>query len=1415
MILVAPALKYRSKLVAKKNAGENPLSIQTNSLDKILNETLANLLSASIDDTWWRAISNFIVHKYVSPEPLKTPALQDWLSDESVKTDLKKIAQIQVLNLDLDYSEEINNLSSKYSEITGENENFAEHPIELVLAILFAGYFSRLDDSGQALLAAIQASANAGQQQFKEAVEDIRVSIGSSIHLSEYSSKDASELLHQSIIKRSFWKEQSRTEILSLINRVFPENGDLFHASNNVKAEILYWACRLFITDGNPNTKAREYLRHLKSIDASYDIELLEALLLSASGDIDAAVKTLRDINTEDGRSTFFVVLACKFSNEEAIQWCEELDCNSNVHFFTGIGWVSYSISLAKVGRWDDAVNILREVSSAITDWPDLFFIEGLLNSIMLLPLEHRQRALVGNEFLYHNFAITNPKTENYRSRAYKCLEIASENLHPLCEYRATEALVILTWLRLSDNNGQVVEQAKTYLHEKISDNAQAISFIRVAFAFQISFDYERLAKYLGKRKKYGGLDNEEIAAEVLLYELSMDPKSRASYLENEQPKLEKIYDISLLITFRIKALVEDKQLEKARSLLTEHSDVFSPNDQKRLLALIDKSGGKDQRNQLEELYRETKKLIDLENLVEYLVSKKDWIYLTSLQKELFDIKTDVDNAERYIYCMQNNPNATYTEIYDFLRQCENLSLRSCDLKAAKAWVLFKLGKIDESYQINNELLKERSHINDSILHSNLAIYSGRWEEIPACIQSTWDNRDSYDPTFLLQLSSLAVEVDSSKTRAIELVKLAAKKGKDDPNILINSYVLATQMGEENEIEANLLSRAGELSSKEGPIVRVESKELIESILPAERKRANEVSKRLYNGELPIHVAASILNVPLSRYYIGLPQYNHQQLDGRKISLIPIYSGKRNFIDVNNLWKIGLDISSILVLHHIGILKKALEYFDNIYIAHGTMEYLLMERREIRFHQPSLVEKSIEIQALVDSNQIVVEKIKYKAPEWLLAEVGDNSAELLEAAKQENTYFVHPSPIYKVGSFLQDQADLREYSENRISTKTFACILKRLGIIDSSSFDTAIKYLELHDEGEAVDIEDVSSDDRFYLDDLTITYLNEAKLLKVACGSNLDIRSHKSIITQHTKLIEENRERDSIVNDLDKIRVILRDAIASNNLRLLPRIKINWSDNRAKQMIRAYSLVEFNESIDLLDAVCIDDRNLNSNENFSDESSNIRPLVSSIDLIKKLEESNALTKSDSQAILYKMRNSGFAFVPIELTELEILLSTVTIDAEGGLNESAELKAIRKSLAICRSLELLDYQNEFPYVAKLRMCGVMAFRNTWQNTDISIPIAKAISSWLFAFILPFPTDWMKPNYDNKEILEKHIAEHISWLLKPTTIFDEERKSEYDAWVEKKLIKPILLTNPNIGDHLANIAEADILRYVEDI
>ncbi len=59
--------------------GENDL------LEKGLDETLGRLCQGNVDDAWWRNVLDRIEHKYVAPDFLRKPALQEWLADEQVQ----------------------------------------------------------------------------------------------------------------------------------------------------------------------------------------------------------------------------------------------------------------------------------------------------------------------------------------------------------------------------------------------------------------------------------------------------------------------------------------------------------------------------------------------------------------------------------------------------------------------------------------------------------------------------------------------------------------------------------------------------------------------------------------------------------------------------------------------------------------------------------------------------------------------------------------------------------------------------------------------------------------------------------------------------------------------------------------------------------------------------------------------------------------------------------------------------------------------------------------------------------------------------------------------------------------------------------------------------------------------------------
>ena len=68
----------------ERRAGSMPFGGENDLLEKGLDETLGRLCQGNVDDAWWRNVLDRIEHKYVAPDFLRKPALQEWLADKQV-----------------------------------------------------------------------------------------------------------------------------------------------------------------------------------------------------------------------------------------------------------------------------------------------------------------------------------------------------------------------------------------------------------------------------------------------------------------------------------------------------------------------------------------------------------------------------------------------------------------------------------------------------------------------------------------------------------------------------------------------------------------------------------------------------------------------------------------------------------------------------------------------------------------------------------------------------------------------------------------------------------------------------------------------------------------------------------------------------------------------------------------------------------------------------------------------------------------------------------------------------------------------------------------------------------------------------------------------------------------------------------
>jgi hypothetical protein len=181
-------------------------------------------------------------------------------------------------------------------------------------------------------------------------------------------------------------------------------------------------------------------------------------------------------------------------------------------------------------------------------------------------------------------------------------------------------------------------------------------------------------------------------------------------------------------------------------------------------------------------------------------------------------------------------------------------------------------------------------------------------------------------------------------------------------------------------------------------------------MMPKRREYAREIEQALLNGKIPLHTAAHALNLPLSRLLLDIPRTNVDQHDGRQRTLVPIISGARQMVQMHPEWAVGLDVTTLMILGYLDLLKRTLTAFRCVVLAPETMILLLNERRRVRFHQPSRVDEAEAVRALIDQEHLRMAQPLPQPPAWLVDEVGRDLAEILEAARVAGGRVVCPLP---------------------------------------------------------------------------------------------------------------------------------------------------------------------------------------------------------------------------------------------------------------------------------------------------------------------------------------------------------------------------------------------------------------------
>ena len=1305
-----------------------------------------------------------------------------------------------------DPEEPIANLTESYSDFTGEASHFADGPIEVVIAILVAGYLASIPTDQRAMVGIIQHGLKDLGTRVHKLQETLRPSDVDPITEKAHT-LEATAALNAVLRTRAIDSVRSRASAQTLLSRT--RDGDLVSADAKTKTKIAYWTARLCASDPSTLCIAKELRSELALDTSELDISVLDALIALTQGNGHDALRLVRDLHYADARTVVFMALLKTKSDEEAIAWSDRENTGYDDGFFSDVGWINWAICLVNLGRWEKAIERLSKLEELWGNCPMLAYIEGTMNAAMLLPAEFRHTAIDSPPLFPGVTTVEGLLASQFHARAARCFEFVRRESAGVDSDFGRRIDDWLLWLRIVDSDRTKANVAREDVRDRMSDGSDAVALILFATVFEIPYDPQPLRAHLEIRKSLGGLDDDEDLAQLLLLQRSIAPHQLVTYIEEHRERLASVVHPSFLFDMEVLALARDKQTHRARTLIVARAGELGAEHATRLRIVVDAEEGTDPRAELERLYESTRSLVDLRSLVSHLQGVSDNAALLPHLCRLFEDERTVANALNVVACLGSSPHFDFVRIVDFVESNRDLVAHSDGVSAAYGRALYLVGRVHDANQVNQRLLNRREDWSDSLLEANIAVVSGDWDRIPMVVDREWSRRDFHDGTDLMYLACLATQSITSPERALELARLATVKAPNDATVLAGAFWLYFRLGREKHADHRWLKRAAELSApEEGPLWHVDPTDFVERLLPRRLDLVREVERRWLHGELPISVAASTFNVSLARMLGHVPAYNSSSLDGRRRLPIPIISGRRSRVTIQKDWTIGLDVTSVMSLEYVGLLRHALRALHHVKLAPDVMHLLFQERDEARFRQPSLVAAAKELISLQAAGRIDVVDGDNDPPKELIEETDFEIATLLHMADRGGGMVVSVLPLRKRGSFKK-LARLGPHDRLVLTTVDVCSFLHREGGIDTDDYQRATQMLTARGQVARGNHEIIVRDGPLYIDEIAFSYLQDANVLRALTDCIPCVLIHSEVAKRAHALIEESEHGDQIERWIERIRINLRDAISDGEVTLLPRTAadgelpqpggLGWRSVTSLYLSRASC-----------DAICVDDRAINRHTYIDDGFGTSVPVVCVADILRYLRALGNISVKEHWIARHKMRRGGLSYIPLDSEELSHWLWSARV-RDSRVIESAELRVLRQSAADLAISSFLAEDERTTLSADLVSTCKATVERVWIDHSVPVERATALSNWLWHNLVMATIQ--RPSRVEKDrapdSIGEAIAKRLAVLLLPVPIQSEKRRNLFASWLEESVLSPLSSANATVIEQaIAIVCEAII-------
>lgn len=1094
-------------------------------------------------------------------------------------------------------------------------------------------------------------------------------------------------------------------------------DGPLAATSAEIKADALAWCARVLLAkpDKQEANRALDAARHIKRTEA---VLIAEALLDSYNDRASEALRKLSLINSNDARAASFVVVINAKDKPDALDWFYRAGLStSNI---SSDGKFFLLKKQLDSEMWPEALSTANELQDAdLEQTPALAFEAADAHLVQAAPVELRSFIRSHLPFDADPIPLADDASAlEERRKACVLYERGAALASALgCTWASNDASDRALWLKLRDPSSRTAALAE--LQMSMRNPQHSLRRLPMALQFGLKLDLQAVESELDRQDTLSDGSSPEVAlARFSLALTKSSAREVAAYIAEHKAKLIKHLNPIYIASVEIQMLIQSGQTDLAEERIYE---LPSSNDVEtlrgRLKRILAEAKGANPVEAREAEFKASNSLADLANLVHRLEEQSDWSRMVIYGREFFNRTHELSACKSLAHALFETKN--YDGVLQLLNQHPDLLAQSDYLEAIRAWSLYQTGDVRTCRDAVITLRAKRDEHDDRVLLVNLAIASGDWTSLGAFVEQEWERRSERTADELLRAGQLAHHLGSGRAR--QLIDEAADRSNGDPRILIGCYGAAIGAGREDEQTTRWLENAAALSGDDGPVQRMSLKDIVERH-PEWQQRETRTWEQLRAGDLPMFGAGHLLNRTLFEMMLMPAIANSDTQDARRRSPVYAYSGARRFFH-STAKTAAFDPTALLTLELLGSLKGAFEFFDTIIIPHGTLGWLFEEKQRVQFHQPSRIVDARTVKDLVDAKKLTVFDRTVPIDLEFASEVGDDLAAMFAEAENSvgsggrQKLVVRSSPIHRVGSLMEEEADLGAHAAFVCSCADVVAALARLGQLTQAEEQRAVSYLKIQEKPWPSSVS-IEAGALLYLDELSVTYLQHIRVLGKLHDAGLIGIVPPSEMLQSDGFTKYEGLAKRVTAIIDGVRGTVFNGIETGKVTLAP--STSEEDHLSKRLQR-HPTFELMRVAALADVVVVDDRHFNQHGNITGDFG-VRQVWTTYDLL-----TFSLSNSDMREKVTALRRAGLCFIPLRQDELMEFVQKAPV-VDGKLIETAELKAVRESILVAQLSDSLQLPKEAVWLDTVSLCFMETIKAQWPD-GIDEATAIARSNWL--------------------------------------------------------------------------------------